>query len=90
MATPMPDGPSKGGTHRAALATWRRIRAGLAATLVVVGALWLGLIVIVRGPWDPLTANLLTSMLVLLFLLWVIVDALVREMTKRAELWGRV
>ncbi len=89
MATPVPDGPSKGGTQRAALAAWRRIRAGLAAILVVVGALWLALIPILRGSWGPLTINFLTSIVVLLFILWVVVDALVREMTKRAGLGGR-
>lgn len=87
MATAAPDAPSTGGPRGGALTPWRRVRTGLAAALVVVGALWLGLIFL--GPWGPLTANFLTPILVLVFLVWVMLDALVREMTKRAGLRGR-
>ena len=83
MATPVPDGPSTGGARRSALAPWRRLRAALAAAIVLIGALWLALVAV--GPWGPLTGNLLTSILFLVFLVWILVDALVRELTKRAR-----
>ncbi len=83
MATPGPDGPRRG-LHRGAVAAWRRMRAALAAALVVVGALWL--VLLLAGPWGSPMANFLTPILVLVFLVWVMMDALVREMTKRTRL----
>lgn len=82
MTMPVPTASSIRETRRGALTPWRRLQSALAAAIVVVGALWL---VLILGPWGPLAVNVLTPILVLIFLVWVGVDAVVRELTKRAR-----
>ncbi len=83
MAKPGGDASSIGGAHHDALVPWRKLVAALAATLVIVGALWVVLFLL--GPPGPLVGNLLTPILVLVFIVWVGVDAVVRELSKRAR-----
>lgn len=65
------------------LAHWRRARAALAGLCVACFVLWL--LVIFARSLGPLTGDVVTALLTSVVLAWVVVDVVVKTMSRRAE-----